>query len=126
MPRRRRHPRYKSKWEGVVAEQLKELGIELLYEVDTLKYIIPEKEHRYKPDWKIKNNRYIESKGIFDSKDRQKILFVKEQHPDVRIYMLFYNANQKLYKGSRTTYSDWCDKNGIEWSHRIIKREWIK
>ena len=38
---------------------------------------------------------------------------------------LFYNANQKIKKGSKTSYADWCDKKGIKWAHKHIPREWL-
>ena len=63
---------------------------------------------------------------FLDAKDRQKILLLKEQRPDITILMLFQNANQKLYKGGKSTYGDWCTKNGIAWSHKIIKKEWLR
>jgi hypothetical protein len=117
---------YKSKFEAHVADQLKALKVPVSYETDAISYVIPESTHKYKPDWKLPNGAYIESKGIFDTADRQKILLVKKQHPDLKIYLLFYNANAKLYKRSKTSYAEWCDKNGIEWSHRVIKKEWLK
>ena len=120
-----RKQKFKSKFEKYVAKQLEELKIPLQYEADVLHYIVPEKKHRYYPDFKVRENFYIESKGIFDYKDRQKMLLVKEQYPKVRICIVFYNARQRLSKLSRTTYAEWCDKNGIQWSHRIIKKEWL-
>lgn len=118
-------PTLKSKFEQNVLEQLQALKIPVLYEADALQYVIPESIHKYKPDWKLPNGKYIESKGIFDVADRKKILLLKEQRPDIVIYMLFYNARQRIRKTSKTTYADWCDKNGIEWSHREIKKEWL-
>jgi len=123
--RRRRHPIYKSKWEGRVADQLREYGFEPDYEADRISYIVPEKKHNYHPDWKISPNIYIESKGIFDTDDRKKMLLVIEQHPTKRFYLLFENAYKRIYKNSKTTYADWCTKNGIEWAHKTIKKEWI-
>ena len=40
--------------------------------------------------------------------------------------MLFYNANQKIKKGSKTSYADWCDKHGIKWADKKIPPEWIE
>lgn len=128
MARRKRagNGAYKSKWEKTVADLLIANDVPVRYEVDVIPYTIPESIHKYKPDFKLREGVYLESKGIFDAQDRQKILLLKKQRPDITIYMLFQNANQKLYKGGKSTYGDWCSKNGIEWSHKTIKREWLK
>ena len=117
---------YKSNWEKQVADILVANGIPVVYEADVIPYTVPQSNHKYKPDFKIRDGVYIESKGIFDAKDRQKILLLKEQRPDITILMLFQNANQKLYKGGKSSYGDWCTKNGIAWSHKIIKKEWLR
>lgn len=85
------------------------------YETERLTYNIPASTHTYTPDFVIGNNTYIETKGIWDSADRKKMLLVKEQHPDKRFIMCFYNSNYRIYKGSKTTYSAWCDSHGLEW-----------
>lgn len=123
---------FKSKFEAVVGDYLtnnNEKG-ELHYEVDALKFIQPEVQRSYKPDFKIADNVYIECKGIFSVEDRKKMLWVKEQHPEKTFYLLFYNAYQKLRKGSKTTYAEWCDKHGFIWadwfkSGRTIPTEWF-
>ena len=40
--------------------------------------------------------------------------------------MVFYNANQKIKKGSKTSYAMWCDKHNIKWANKIIPDEWIR
>ncbi len=123
---------FKSKFESIVGEYLtknNEKG-ELNYEVDKVVFIQPEVKRTYKPDFKIADDVYIECKGIFSLDDRKKMLWVKEQHPEKTFYILFYNAYQKLRKGSNTTYADWCDKHGFIWadwfkSGRAIPIEWF-
>ena len=117
---------FKSKWEASIAAELKACKIPLQYEVDKLEYIVPESNHTYRPDFKLPSGHYIEAKGIFDKQDREKILLVKEQHPGIKIFLAFQNAKQKIYKRSKTSYADWCTKNGVEWSHGGIKKEWLK
>jgi hypothetical protein len=51
---------------------------------------------------------------------------VKAQHPEHDIRFVFSNPNQKLYKGSKSTYGDWCDKNGFKYAKEIIPVEWTK
>jgi hypothetical protein len=43
------------------------------------------------------------------------MLAVKQANPDKEVRMVFMR-NQKLNKGSKMTYGDWCDKHGIRWS----------
>ena len=38
----------------------------------------------------------------------------------------FSDANQKIKKGSKTTYGMWCDKHGIKWANKTIPAEWIE
>jgi hypothetical protein len=80
----------------------------------------------YTPDFELDNGIFIETKGIFDNEDRRKHLAIKEQHPELDIRFVFSNANAKLYKGAKSRYYNWCDKNGFLWSHRLIPVEWLK
>lgn len=98
---------YKSKFEKQFAEQYK-----LPYEQDKIKYTI---DFVYHPDWKVADNVYIETKGIFDFEDRRKTLAVKKQHPNIIVALVFQNSKAKIYKGSNTTYSEWCDKHKIDY-----------
>jgi hypothetical protein len=123
--KRSRKPRYKSKWEVEVAEQLEKQGIPLHYEEDVIQYTIPESNNKYHPDFRISKDVFLEAKGKWVAQDRKKHLLLKEQHPDIKIYIIFQNANQKIRKGSKTSYGDWATKHGIEWSHKVIKKEWL-
>ena len=49
-----------------------------------------------------------------------------KQYPAIEFRMLFYNANQKSKKGSKTSYADWCDKHNIKWANKIIPLEWYR
>lgn len=93
---------------------------ELVIEWEDLRY------RTYTPDFQLDNGIIIETKGMFDSEDRRKHLEVKKQHPHLDIRFVFSNAKGKLYKGSKTSYADWCDKNGFLWAHRVIPEEWLK
>lgn len=95
------------------------------YEKTKLKYKVPEEEHTYTPDWDIKGT-IVETKGRFTTSDRKKMRLVRQDNPNKRIIILFERSNRKIYKGSNTTYADWCDKNNIEWrdwkqAHELIK-----
>jgi hypothetical protein len=102
----------KSKFEQRFYDHVVALGIPVEYETTTLPYRL---DLLYKPDWKIRDGLFLETKGKFDYQERRKILSVKNQNPDADVRMVFMR-NQKLYKGSKLTYGDWCDKHDIRWS----------
>ena len=54
------------------------------------------------------------------------MLYLKEQHPELDFRMVFQNANQKIKKGSKTSYADYCDKHGIKWANKLIPDEWYE
>jgi mRNA-degrading endonuclease YafQ of YafQ-DinJ toxin-antitoxin module len=117
--------RYRSGLEKVVAEFLKQNKKNFRYE--DLKIEWKDLRYRtYTPDFILDNGIIVETKGIFDNEDRRKHLAVREQHPELDIRLVFSNAKAKLYKGSKTTYAMWCDKNGFLYSHRVIPPDWLK
>jgi len=60
--------------------------------------------------------------------ERKKHLLMKEQNPDIEIKFFFDKSNNKIYKGSSTTYGDWATAHGFEWTDlkRGLPPEWIK
>ena len=103
-----------------LSEHQKEVRYEKLkIEWGDLKY------RTYTPDFELNNGIIIETKGIFSAADRRKHLEVQRQHPKLDIRFVFSNARSKLYKGAKSRYSDWCDKYGFKWSHRLIPKEWL-
>jgi predicted nuclease of restriction endonuclease-like RecB superfamily len=112
MPHEQKPRKYKSKFEKTVGDFL---GTRASYEPDKLKFIQPSKQRLYIPDFKIGESTYIESKGKWTSEDRQKHVWIKEQHPEKRIILLFQNSKVRLSKVSKTTYGDWATKHGLEW-----------
>lgn len=103
---------YKSKFEQKFAQKLQQLNLPVKYEPDTITYTLT---NTYKPDWKISDNVYIETKGLWEPSDRRKILAVINQNPSITIIMCFQNPNIPINKGSKTTYAKFCDKHGIKW-----------
>lgn len=117
--------RYRSGLEKVVAEFLKQNKKNFRYE--DLKIEWKDLRYRtYTPDFILDNGIIVETKGIFDNEDRRKHLAVREQHPELDIRLVFSNTKAKLYKGSKTTYAMWCEKNGFLYSHRVIPPDWLK
>lgn len=111
--------------EGMIAE-LEGYNIEPNYEAKKFEYVIPESKHIYTPDFPVSPHIVIETKGRWVVEDRQKMLLIIKQYPDIDFRMIFYNANQKIKKGSKTTYAMWCDKHGIKWANKNIPNEWLK
>ena len=118
---------FRSKLEAVVNQQLVDSGITFSYEgkLNKIKYVKPITNHTYLADFLLKNGIIIEAKGFFDSDDRKKHLYIKDQYPELDIRFLFMNANNKLRKGSPTSYAKWCDKNKFEWADKVIPQEWL-
>ena len=124
MKRRHFKGRYRSGLEKNIAEFLKTKQKKVRYE--KLKIEWEDLRYRtYTPDFTLDNGIIIKTKGVFDSEDRRKHLQVQKQHPELDIRFVFTNLYAKLYKGSKTTYAQWCEKNNFLASHRIIPKEWL-
>ena len=85
----------------------------------------------YKPDFVLNNGIIIEVKGWFKQSDRMKHLAIKEQHPKLDIRFVFTSTYSRIYKGSKTTYGDWCNHYGFEYhcihsTKELFPKKWIK
>lgn len=99
-----------------------------MYEGEKVKYTVPAKNRNYIPDFRLPNGIYVEAKGKFDREAREKMALVVEQNPDKDIRLLFMR-NNKIAKGSKTTYTDWCRARGIASAvsvHGHIPEEWLQ
>ena len=117
---------FRSGLEEAIAEYLASLGVRFSYEELVIEYTKPAKKSKYTPDFVLDNGIIIESKGRFLTEDRQKHLLVKAQHPDLDIRFVFSNSRARINKRSKTTYSDWCEKNGFQYADKEIPLDWIK
>jgi hypothetical protein len=109
-------PQFKSKLEEAVYKRLKEEFPLTKYEPDKFKYKQPEIDRTYTPDFRTGRRKiYLEAKGKLDLETRKKMVWFKECNPDIRIIFLFQNADNKITKRSKTTYSDWAESHGFEW-----------
>lgn len=117
---------HRSKFETNFLAQVTKKGFNLDYETSVLAYVSPVQKRKYNPDWTIKPGWYIETKGRFTSSDRKKILLVKEQHPEARILIVFQRQQNKLYKGSPTSYTEWCKANDVECCGFEEQDKWLK
>lgn len=116
---------FKSGLEENISQQIESKGIKVEYETEQVSYTIPASEHTYHPDFKLPNGIFIETKGRFVLADRKKHLLIKEQHPELDIRFVFTNSKNKINKKSKTTYADWCEKNGFKYSDKVIPDDWF-
>jgi len=91
---------------------LKESKIKHRYEPYKIKYHVS-LIRSYLPDFVLTNGIILEVKGRFTTADRQKHLYIRREEPLLDIRFIFDNPKSKLYKGSKTTYADWCEKNNF-------------
>jgi len=117
---------FRSGFERSVAEDLDKRKHVYEFEPFKIPYTVPVQNRTYLPDFVLQNGIIIECKGRFLSKDRSKMLLVREQNPDLDIRFVFQNPNVAIRKGSKTTVSMWCDKNNFLWASKVIPRGWLK
>ncbi len=79
----------------------------------------------YTPDFILNNGIIIETKGRFLTCDRKKHLAIKKQHPKLDIRFIFTNSKNKLRKGAKSSYGEWCNKYGFRYYDRIIPEDWL-
>jgi len=116
---------YRSGLEEQTAKMLKKKKVKYTYEETKIKW----EDFRirtYTPDFVLHNGIIIETKGRFIAADRRKHLEIKRQYgKEYDIRFVFSNSRSKLYKGAKSSYGDWCNKNGFLYADREIPEEWI-
>lgn len=129
-------PAFRSGLEKTIADQLEAAGVPVSFEKIKLKYTVPEKEHTYTPDFDA-GTIIIEAKGAFGYgpnrfsggdpvKERQKLVLIKQQHPDLDLRIVFQRASTKIRKGSPTSLGMWATANNIPWADKgQIPQSWI-
>lgn len=117
---------FRSGLEETFAKQLEDAGVAYTYEELRLNFIEPAKKRSYRPDFQLSNGIIIETKGRFLTADRQKMVLVKAQHPELDIRFVFSNSKTKIAKRSPTTYADWCTKHGFLFADRKAPDAWLK
>jgi hypothetical protein len=115
--------RFRSKFEAAVAASLNKRGLPFDYEGQALPYQI---EAVYTPDFILPNGVIVETKGLFDSDDRRKMVAVKEHHPHLDIRLCFMKADVKLSRAPRSlTYWQWAERHGFLWCEGHIPTTWF-
>ena len=116
---------FRSKFELEFAQYLAKSKIKYKYEKRKFRYIVPIKS--YTPDfYLVEYGFYLELKGNLDVTDRVKHLLVKEQNESLDVRFIFPNSKKKIYKGSKTTYANWCDRHGFLYADNRIPNIWLK
>jgi hypothetical protein len=119
-------PQYRSRLEKKIADQLKAAGVPFEYESEKLEYEVPARTAKYVIDWKLPNGIIIESKGWLQAKDRQKMILVKQAHPDRDIRFVFERAKNPIYTGSKTSYAKWAEDHGFRYADKgVIPQSWL-
>jgi hypothetical protein len=117
-------PTFKSKLEEKVWAVLKKEFSTVKYEPQRFKFIQPEVERTYIPDFKIgRSNIFIEAKGKLDLETRKKMVWFRDSNPTIRIIFLFMNPDNKITKRSKTTYAMWATDNSFEWLD--FRKDWL-
>lgn len=117
---------FRSGLEDKVAKQLESKGIKAEYEMWKIPYVVPASNHTYRPDFILPNGIIVETKGLWEADDRKKHLLIREQYPELDIRLVFSSSRTKIYKGSPTSYGEFCEKKGILFADKLIPTEWLK
>ncbi|WYW02842.1 endonuclease [Pseudomonas phage vB_PpuP-Emajogi] len=125
-PKGARTGAFRSGLEDLNAKHMDKLGVKYDFERFHINYVVPARDAKYTPDFVLANGIIIETKGIWEVDDRKKHLLIREQYPDLDIRLVFSNSNSKIYKGSPTSYADFCTKHGIQFADKLVPRDWLK
>lgn len=125
---------YRSGLEYDIALSLQAGGYSFEYEQQKIKFTQPAKKRSYTPDFVVTTRSgkkiVIESKGYFKKDDRMMHLHIRASNPDIEVRFIFSNPKTKIYKGSPTSYADWCDKNGFMYAtfnkKHPVPVEWLE
>ena len=119
----------RSQYEYQLYKEIKNLlprGAIVEFEPERIKYIV---EKEYVPDFVVTfkdgTKMYIEAKGngrAFDHNVRQKMIAIKEQHPDKDVRIVFYRDGKV---GRRMRQSDWAQRSGYDFAITNVPKEWI-
>lgn len=104
---------YRSMGEVRFAAILTHKQVKYDYEITTMSYQY--KPQKYTIDFTVDNGILLEYKGKLDAATRKKMLAVKRCNPSLDIRFVFEKPNNYIYKGAKTRYWEWAEKNGFGW-----------
>lgn len=120
----RRATGMRSGLEVKIRDSLESQGCPYSYEPVRIPYVAPS---TYTPDFGLPVQAIVlEGKGQFTAEDRQKLILVKQQHPDLDIRLVFSRSASRISKTSKTTYALWCGKHGFPYVDKAVPVEWLK
>ncbi|QKM75946.1 endonuclease I [Escherichia phage P1723] len=117
---------FRSGLEDKVSKQLESKNVKFEYEMWKIPYVIPASNHLYCPDFLLPNGIFVETKGLWEAADRKKHLLIREQYPELDIRLVFSSSRTKIYKGSPTSYAEFCEKHNIQFADKLIPVSWLK
>ena len=121
---RRKAVSWRSGLEQRNQEDLTKRGVPFRYEEVKLSFTKPATDHKYTPDFILPNGIIVETKGLFDVDDRKKHVLIKAQYPELDIRFVFSRSKSLLRKGAKSSYADWCLKNGFQFADKLIPQAW--
>lgn len=117
---------FRSGYEHDIAKNLEEDGIAYEYEPKDAELEWTPKKRKYLVDFVLENGVWVEAKGRLTVDDRNKMISVKQQHPDIDIRFLFAK-NNPISPRSKTRYTDWAKKHGFMCAVGTrVPKEWVK
>lgn len=117
---------YRSGLETRTAKHLDALGVPYAYEPGKVPFTEPAKARTYTPDFVLFHNGIvIDTKGRWETADRQKFKLLREQHPDLDLRLVFSNPLARIGKKSPTTYAMYATKIGCKFAKETIPQSWI-
>jgi hypothetical protein len=116
---------FRSHFEREVAAEILACGGAYDYEPEDAKVKYTQKLSTYTPDFVLPNGIIIETKGRLTVHDRTKHKLIRDQHPELDIRFVFQYDNP-IFKGSKTKYSMWAEKQGFKWAIRYVPKAWLK
>lgn len=116
---------FRSGLEKKNADFLSREGVGFEYEKHRVYYTVPSRLATYQPDFVLENGIIVETKGIWETADRQKHALLRAQYPDLDIRIVFSNSASTIGKKSNTTYAMYCQRLGIEYADKLIPFAWF-
>lgn len=92
---------------------------------ETQRWVYQYAPQKYKPDFLVPNF-VIECKGKMTREVRKKLLAIIKSNPDKKLHLVFERPQNKIDRGSKTTYAMWAEKHGIKWSDTVPLMKWFK
>ena len=117
----------RSGYEGIIEKYLLQNNVLFDYEPWSIQYFLKAKgacadcggesiwkSGWYTPDFVLQNGIVLEAKGFFKSKDRTKMLAVKDSWPNLDIRFMFMRDNF-ISKKKLLTYTQWAEAYGFQY-----------